>query len=101
MGRGPTGPWKKYGCLTVVGLGAVALLVLGAAGLVAVGQNRAATFERQSFVQDIPETTEAPDGSPRPLRLDLEAHTAGVSVKPVAAGEPFTSTPTTTRACSP
>jgi hypothetical protein len=87
MGSGPSGSWKKYGCLTVVGLGVVALIVLGAAALVAAGQNRAAVFEQQTVVQEIPEAVRAPDRAGRPMRLKLETHTAGVSVKPIAAGE--------------
>jgi hypothetical protein len=71
----------KYGCLTVVGLLAIALIVGGAAVGVAVRQNRTSAFEQQALVQEVPES----EGEG--LRLNLEIHTAGVSVKPVSAGE--------------
>ena len=86
MARESSGSWLKYGCLTALGLGTIVLIVLAGAAGIAVRQNHSSTFEHQALVHDIPEPLVA-EGVPRSVRLRLEIHTAGVSVKPVDPGE--------------
>ncbi len=85
MGRDTSGSWAKYGCLTVAGVLAIVLFALAVAIGAAVRQNRSATFDQQALVPDIPAPGQT-TGTPEPVRLRLEAHTAGVSVRPVPAG---------------
>lgn len=84
MGRGRSGAWLKYGCLTTGGLAVAVVLVVGAAVGVALRQNRSSAFESRSFVADSPRDGE--QGPPARTRLELRAHTAGVSVKPLPGG---------------
>ncbi len=88
MRRGPSGSWLKLGCMATAGLAVIVLVVLGVAVGIAVRQNRDTTFESRSFVPDIPRVATGEDAT-RPTRLDLRVHTAGVTVRPVAAGEPL------------
>jgi hypothetical protein len=71
----------------VVGLVVVGLVVAAIATGIAVKQNRSASFtsEQQTFAPP-----EAPAGdAPGFLRLQLDIHTAGVSVRPLPPGEPL------------
>ena len=86
MGRESSSSWPKYGCLTTLALGVIALVVLGMAAGIALRQNRSAAFERQTVAHEIEETEAAGDLSAS-VRLNLEIHTAGVSIRPIGAGE--------------
>ncbi len=86
MGRPPAGSWLRSGCLGLAGL---TLIVIAAIVGTAVRQNRSTVFEHREWVQEIPEPstpTAAPSG---PMRLRLDVHTAGLSIAPVAPGEPI------------
>ncbi len=87
MGRGSPSSWGKIGCLIVSGLGLVALIALGIASGVAVRQNRSAEFQREALAQPLRRTADPSRSSAEPLRLRLTVHTAGLSVRPIAAGE--------------
>ena len=87
MGRETTGTWTRYGCLTLLGLGLIAVVVIGVAVGLAAHQNRSVAFERETItspIEELPWATEASQGS---VRLKLEIHTAGATVKPLASGE--------------
>ena len=81
---GTRGSWLKYGCVTVLGLGVIAAVVLGVALGIAVRQNRSTTFEQQTLAPEI-ENPGTSGSVPVPVRLQLYIHTAGASVKPIAA----------------
>ena len=85
MGR-TTGPWLRYGCLTVTGLAVVILLVVGVTVTTAVRQNRSTQFEHHEQVQQVPRATA---GEPTAFRLELDLHTAGAYIKPVEAHRPI------------
>lgn len=72
---------RRHGCLAGLGLVAVAVLAAVVLSAVAVVQNRSTEFEHAE-----PEPVALPDAGSTPVRLRLESHTAGVSVKPGAAG---------------
>ena len=88
MGRRPAGSWLRSGCLGVAGLAVLALVVIAAIVGTAVRQNRSIVFERRQWAQEMPEPS-LPTASPSgPVRLRLDVHTAGLSIAPVAPGEP-------------
>ncbi len=79
----------RSGCLGVAGLVVLALVVIAAVVGTAVRQNRSAAFQHREWVHEIPEASN-PTAVPRgPVRLVLDIHTAGLSIAPVAAGEPI------------
>lgn len=86
--REKSGSWIKYGCFGLIGLLVVALVVLGIASAVATRQNRSARFENQASEHEVT-TTRDEESSPPAVRLQLDVHTAGVSVRPAAAGTPI------------
>ena len=89
MGDRKSGSWARNGCLTLLALGAVVAIVLGVVSGVALRQNRNASFEQQTFEHSIADPTTAVAELTGLVRLRLELHTAAVSVKPGAAGQPL------------
>ena len=86
MARGKHGSWLRYGCFVVLGIAAIVAVVVGVVLGIAVRQNSSAEFEQQALAPQIEMTGLAEEARP-PVRLRLEIHTAGVSVKPIDAGE--------------
>jgi len=70
----------------VLGIAAIVAVVVGIVIGIAVRQNRTTSFEHQALVPEIEATEAREEALPR-VRLRLKVHTAGVSVKPVDAGE--------------
>jgi hypothetical protein len=85
MARTKRNSWLKYGCLGVLGLAALVAVVAGIVVGIAMRQTRTASFEHQTLVPVV-ETAALEETVPR-VRLRLKVHTAGVSVKPLDAGE--------------
>jgi len=86
MGRGSSGSWVKPGCLAGLVILVVVLIVAGASVGIALRQNSSASFEQQARLHGVDEGR-TPGSPTATVRLRLLIHTAGVSVKPIEAGE--------------
>lgn len=87
MARGPAGTWAKYGCLTLGALVAAAAIVIAVATGIAARQNRTMLVEHDAWSAATAPDVERKGAANAPLRLEIELHTAGVSVRPIAAGQ--------------